>query len=193
MTVPLFDIQLPDWCDEYTQHIGNVYPEASAQMELVLKIVDQNIDHGGGPFGAAVFDQNSKLISIGMNLVTASNCSLLHAEIVALVLAEKSQHSYDLSNHGKQHFTLVTSCEPCTMCLGATIWSGIDHIICAARDEDARTIGFDEGPKPADVNKELKKRNIRITRDIYRDKAILLMQKYCDSGKPIYNPRQKPT
>ena len=79
------------------------------------------------------------------------------------------------------------------MCLGATIWSGIDHIICAARDEDARAIGFDEGPKPADVNKALRERNIRITRDINRNKAISLMQKYCDSGKPIYNSERKPT
>ena len=193
MNTPHFNIQLPDWCHEYTQNVGKTYPERSAQMAFVLEIVDKNIDHGGGPFGAAVFDQEEKLISIGMNLVTASNCSLLHAEIVALVLAEKSQHNYDLSNHGKQHFSLVTSCEPCTMCLGATIWSGIDHIICAARDEDARAIGFDEGPKPSDIDKELRERNILLTRDILRNKAVTLMQKYCHSGNPIYNSRRKPT
>jgi tRNA(Arg) A34 adenosine deaminase TadA len=42
---------------------------------------------------------------------------------------------------------MVVSTEPCALCLGAIPWSGIRRLVCGARDEDARSIGFDEGEK----------------------------------------------
>lgn len=187
MTEPAINITLPSWCAPFLAQRGESFPDNESRMRLVLQIVADNIRSGGGPFAAAVFDQQGRLLSIGMNLVTPANCSVLHAEVVALILAEQALHSYDLSQHGQRHMQLVTSCEPCTMCLGAVIWSGVDSMICGARDEDARAIGFDEGPKPEHTFAELEQRGIHITRDVLRQEAIDLLQHYQSSGQPIYN------
>lgn len=48
--------------------------------------------------------------------------SLLHAEVMALALAEQTLGSYELASHGS--FELVTSVEPCCQCLGVLMWSG---------------------------------------------------------------------
>ena len=46
---------------------------------------------------------------------------------------------------GKKSFELFTSCEPCAMCLGASLWSGVKRMVCGATKDDAQAIGFDEG------------------------------------------------
>jgi len=181
-------ITLPTWCSAFIQRKGDLFDTVESRMRFALAIAEKNIQYDGGPFGAAVFDADHRLLSIGMNLVTPTNCSMLHAEVVALMLAEESLHSYDLSLHGKQQLELVTTCEPCTMCLGAMIWSGVSSMVSGARDEDARAIGFDEGPKPAHITTELEHRGIHAQRDILRDEAISLLQRYQHNGQPIYNP-----
>jgi tRNA(Arg) A34 adenosine deaminase TadA len=77
------------------------------------------------------------------------------------------------------------------MCLGAIPWSGINSLVCGARDEDARNIGFDEGDKPDNWPQKFESRFISVKRDILRDKAKAVMQQYVDSGGIIYNGRRR--
>ena len=45
---------------------------------------------------------------------------------------------YDLGGLGDgRAFELVTTTEPCAMCLGAIPWSGLSSVVCGARDQDA--------------------------------------------------------
>ena len=92
-----------------------------------------------------------------------------------------------MGNTNSGAYELVTSTEPCGMCLGALTWSGIQHLVCGARDEDARSIGFDEGPKPENWILELKNRGISVIRDLYREKAKEVLSLYKESGGIIYN------
>lgn len=159
-------------------------------MELVMELARENMDQGtGGPFAAAVFDMPSgNLIAPGVNLVNSLNLSSAHAEVLALMAAQVRIGHYDLSSDPSRRFELVTSTEPCVMCLGAVLWSGVHHLICGARDVDARGIGFDEGPKPSDWVAELKVRRVDVTRDVCREQGIQLLQRYAETGGPIYNP-----
>ena len=77
------------------------------------------------------------------------------------------------------------------MCLGAIPWSGVASLVCGARDEDARSIGFDEGEKPMHWIEALEKRSIKVTRDILRDKSKAVLQEYIDEGGIIYNGRKQ--
>jgi len=36
------------------------------------------------------------------------------------------------------------------MCFGAVPWSGVRHLVCGVRGEDAAEVGFNEEPKPAE-------------------------------------------
>lgn len=114
---------------------------------------------------------------------------MLHAEIVALLLAQARLGTWDLGAPGLPTHELATSTEPCSMCLGAVPWSGVRGLLAAARDEDARAIGFDEGAKPAAWWRELEARGIRVTRDVLRAQGRAVLQEYGRRGGAIYNSR----
>ena len=86
----------------------------------------------------------------------------------------------------KRQFELFTSCEPCVMCLGATLWSGVSRIVCAATKDDAQAIGFDEGPVFEASYEHLERAGVKVTRNVMREEAACVLQRYAKSGL-IYN------
>jgi tRNA(Arg) A34 adenosine deaminase TadA len=122
--------------------------------------------------------------------VVPSNCCIVHAEMVAIMIAQQVMGSYDLAAEGLPPCEMVVSTEPCAMCLGAIPWSGIRRLVCAARDEDARSIGFDEGAKVPDWAASLEERNITVLRDVCRPEAGEVLRAYLESGGIIYNSRR---
>jgi hypothetical protein len=81
------------------------------RMALVIELARRNVREGtGGPFAAAVFEQKTgALVSAGVNLVTYANCSALHAEMVALMFAQRSLGTYDLGAETLPRHQLVAS------------------------------------------------------------------------------------
>ena len=74
------------------------------------------------------------------------------------------------------------------MCFGAIPWSGVNRLICGARDKDARDVGFDEGPKVKNWVAELRSRGITVLRDVLRKEAVAVLSEYAaTAGSPIYN------
>jgi tRNA(Arg) A34 adenosine deaminase TadA len=182
-----FTVTLPEWLQKAAS-----LPAASASVEgrmaFVVSLARQNVLHRtGGPFGAAVFDQGGGLVSVGVNLVESETCSILHAEMIAIALAQKAAGRYDLSDGGRLAFELIASTEPCAMCFGALPWSGISRLVCGARDADARAIGFDEGPKMTAWQEALEHRGITVVRDLLRKEATEVLQEYAAAGGTIYN------
>ncbi|MFP4309424.1 MAG: nucleoside deaminase [Desulfococcaceae bacterium] len=128
-------------------------------------------------FGAAVFDLLTfRLIAPGVNRMPALNCSVFHAEMMAIAPARRRIGDFDLGHVGPAGAELVASTEPCAMCFGAVPWSGVRRLICGARDEDARAIGFDEGPKLADWAEALEVRGIPVFRDVLRFEAAAVLR-----------------
>ena len=192
MKFAAYTLKLPEWVNAFIPDSKTVYGTIEERMELVIELAAQNIKHDGGPFGAAIFEeQTGKLIAPGINLVLQTNCSVVHAEIVAIIIAQQMISSFDLNAPGLPEYQLVSSTEPCAMCLGAIPWSGVASLVCGARDEDARNIGFDEGEKPKQWIEALEKRSIKVTRDILRDKSKAVLQQYIDEGGIIYNGRKQ--
>jgi tRNA(Arg) A34 adenosine deaminase TadA len=187
-----YTIRLPDWVDAIVSAGDAIYATAEQRMELAITLAANNVRNDGGPFGAAIFEKDSgRLIAPGINLVLQSNCSVVHAEIVAIILAQQTVKNFDLGAEGLPEYELVTTTEPCAMCLGAIPWSGISSLVCGARDEDARSIGFDEGDKPENWPEKLLVRTISVRRDILRERAKGVLQQYIDAGGIIYNGRTR--
>lgn len=181
-------VQLPAWVAEV---IGatEYFPTPRQRMQLVLNLVERTIDEQyGGPFAAAVFEQHSGLlIHAGINLVVPCHCSSAHAEIVALSFAQQQLRQAVLGQDDGKKYELYSSTEPCAMCLGAIPWSGVKRLSCAARDEDARQIGFDEGCKPQPWQQGLQQRGIEVVTDLLRPQAVAQLQRYAASQGIIYN------
>lgn len=192
MSFPTVKIKVPEWIDSLLVDPEKTYATVADRMALVVDLARRNVDAGtGGPFGAAVFEmQTGRLVAPGVNGVIPGNCSVAHAEVMALMVAQKIVGSYDLGGEGLPPMELVSSTEPCAMCLGAVIWSGVRRLVCGARDEDARSIGFDEGPKPHQWPAALEERGIAVLQDVGREAAVDVLRYYLNRGGMVYNARQ---
>lgn len=192
MIFPTLQIELPEWvsafCESWTQGFSSIQDRAA----FVIALARENVRHQtGGPFGAAVFDsKRGMLVAPGVNLVVPTCCSSAHAEIVALSLAQQIMGTHDLGTTGTPKLELVTSTEPCAMCLGAVPWSGVWRLVCCARTQDAEAIGMDEGTKPKQWMKHLAERGIECIRDVRREEAADVLRDYAAKGGLIYNGRQ---
>lgn len=184
-------ITLPEWIDDFVKSWSDGFETTEKRMRFVIACAKKNIScRSGGPFAAAVFDcYTDTLVAPGVNLVTTQCCSSAHAEIVALSCAQKTLSRFDLSDGGRAEYELVTSAAPCAMCLGAIPWSGVTRLVCGARDEDARRVGFDEGAKVTDWIAQLGTRGIEVVTDVCREEAASVLTSYASEDGIIYNSR----
>lgn len=181
-------IHLPDWIDEVVDR-EKPYLTIEERVGVAIELARENVERDlGGPFGAAVFEtETGQLVAAGVNRVTAQNNSVLHAEMVALMRAHAAVRSYTLAGEGLPAHDLATSCDPCAMCLGATLWSGVRRLLGAARREDAMGLGFDEGPVFDASFDYLTDRGIEIVRGVRREEARAVMEGYVRRGGVVYN------
>jgi len=188
------NLRLPSWVDSFLNEQPKIITEQEAQMRFVLALTERNIrEKTGGPFGSAVFETVSgKLVSVGVNVVVQQNCSAAHAEMMALMLAQKKLSHFDLGAPNFPAHCLVTSGKMCAMCLGNVCWSGVKEVLSSAEPEDVEGItGFDEGPTPPDYNAQLESRGIKIIPELLRSEGQRVLQLYVDLGGLVYNPNRK--
>lgn len=192
MRFPSVALRLPDWIGEVIADSDLTYPTIEDRMRLAVELSRESIHRGtGGPFGAAIFDrETNRLLAPGVNLVLTSGYSFAHAEMVAIMVAQRLVGDFDLGGEGQPSYELVASTEPCSMCFGAIPWSGVRHLVCGARGEDAEAVGFDEGTKPAEWVRSLEERGITVERDVLRNEAASVLREYAERGGEIYNARQ---
>ncbi len=183
-----FQITLPNWCVEMAASLPDALPDVKDRMALAIELSRLNVEHAtGGPFGAVVAGiDDGKIIALGVNRVEPENCSSAHAEIVALSLAQQRLGTWNLAEY--QALELLTSCEPCAMCLGAIPWSGVRRVVCGATKLDAEQTGFDEGTRDPAWRDALSRRGIELQTGLLQSRAAEILQRYRNSGAPIYNP-----
>jgi len=181
-------IALPDWV-RHTVDPGVQLHGDEARMRIAINLARENVVRGtGGPFGAAIFEAGSgRLAGVGVNLVVPLNNSCLHAEVVAFMTAQAGRQSYTLAAPGLPAHELFTSCEPCAMCLGASLWSGVKRVVWAATRDDADKLAFDEGPVFASSYKYLRRRGLSFTPEVLRAEAQQVFTLYGERGGEIYN------
>lgn len=179
-------VQLPDWIRAFLLSFSGPLQSGEDKMQLALALAGENIKRGGGPFGSVIFDRRTgDFVSAGVNLVLPLKLSAVHAEIVAISLAQGILGTHNLSEDGRELEIFITA-EPCAMCMGAIPWSGIRSVVCSARDEDAREIGFDEGIKPADWIAGFRNSGIEVQTDVLRNEGRGVLLAYRLGGYPVY-------
>ncbi|WP_369249866.1 nucleoside deaminase [Streptomyces sp. R41] len=109
-----------------------------AWLEEAIRLATTSVTDGGGPFGALVA-KDGEVVAIGNNQVTSTLDPVAHAEVSAMRAACKKLGAFSLEDH-----TLITSCEPCPMCLSSALWARVDRIVYAADRHDAAVAGFDD-------------------------------------------------
>lgn len=185
---PVVHVEYPAWVSELVDW-SRPYPSDNARMQLAIAVARANVERGtGGPFGAAIFERASgRLVSVGMNSVVRLNNCTLHAEMVAFMMAQRRVESFSLHTPTLPVHELFTSCEPCAMCLGATLWSGVRRVVYGAGRADASRLNFEEGPVFPASYTYLEDRGIEIVREVLATDARAVLELYRATNGKIYN------
>jgi tRNA(Arg) A34 adenosine deaminase TadA len=181
-------VDIPEWIGEVVDW-GKVHTTDEDRMRLAIELARQNVLRGtGGPFGAAIFERSTgALLSAGVNSVVRLNNSTLHAEMLAIVMAQHRIGSYTLAGSPQASYELFSSCDPCAMCLGAVLWSGLRRMVTGADRDDATALSFEEGPVFPQSYTYLEERGVAITRSVLRQEAAAVLELYRRLGGQIYN------
>ncbi len=105
----------------------------------------------------------------------------------AIKLAEKKLGTYDLS---KYNLSIYVTSEPCMMCLGGIMWSGISAVYYGVPSESVESItGFDEGFKQNWIN-EFKRRKITVYGNIESAIGEQILREYIKQKRIVYKPKR---
>lgn len=185
---PVVRVEYPEWVDSVVDW-NATYSGDAERMRLAISISRENVEReSGGPFGAAIFESaTGRVVAVGMNSVVRLNNCTLHGEMVAFMMAQQRIGSFSLKGPDLPVHEMHTSCEPCAMCLGATLWSGVQRVVYGAAREDASLLNFDEGPVFPESYEYLEKRGITIVRSVLRGEARAVLELYRRRSGKIYN------
>lgn len=107
-------------------------------LARAIELATENVANGGGPFGAVIV-KDGQLVAEGQNRVTPNLDPTAHAEVMAIRAACQTVGDFSLAG-----YTLYTSCEPCPLCMAASLWARLDRVVYAADRDDAAAGGFDD-------------------------------------------------
>lgn len=184
-----------EYLDLSKTNIKTNAPITQAQYDKARKIIlnlqkemPRKFKKGYGPFLAAIYDEDGKLIAKTQNSVIPECDCTNHAEMNAIRAAQKKLNTYDLSNH---NLSLYVTAEPCIMCAGGIMWSGIKNIYFGVYSKDVEEItGFDEGYKPNWIE-QFKLRGINVYGGIEEEYGKNILKMYVNQGNTVYKPERQ--
>lgn len=101
-------------------------PERDAMRDAIDRALEAARESGKAGIAATVM-QGQRIIATGENEVHLQSDPTKHAEMVAITRAAAALDQTDLSG-----CTILSTLQPCEMCLAAIRFAGIDRIIFAA-------------------------------------------------------------
>ena len=89
-------------------------------MRKAIELSKENVENGGGPFGAVIATKDGVIIATGVNRVTTSCDPTAHAEVSAIRAAAAKLGTFDI------------------------YWARLDKMYYGNNKTDAKNIGFDD-------------------------------------------------
>lgn len=112
-------------------------------MRRAIEIAQGNPD---APFGCVIADdETGEIMAEGLNDVERD--PILHGEIAAIInlAGDSSRPDIDWSS-----FVLYTTAEPCPMCAGAILWSGIPRVVYGSSIGTLKRLGLPQIDLPCE-------------------------------------------
>jgi tRNA(Arg) A34 adenosine deaminase TadA len=120
-------------------------------MRATLRVTLVGVSRGEFPFGAAIFDRNGTPLAICCNRVKSAQDPTCHAEVCAIRAA-----SHVLGAPSLHSCRLISTAQPCGMCLSAAALAGIELIAFGASEAVVRQAGYQALQVPAgELRKQL--------------------------------------
>ncbi len=156
--------------------------QADGWMSEAIRAAMRAAEEGEVPVGALVL-LNDRPISLAWNRTESLKDVTGHAEVIALRRA-----SQKLGNHRLPGVTLVSTLEPCLMCLGAILEARVSRLIYGAEDPQRGALfviekgGLDHMPIAS----------IEIVGGVLRERCRSLIQAYFKSRRGEDRPVDPP-
>lgn len=128
------------------------------------------------PYGAIIV-KNGEIIGRSDVDVPVSKTGFSHAELRAIENAMEHIGGH-LCAEGGKGCTIYSSCEPCAMCMGAILYTGIERLVYAATLEDSKECVNEILAKAEDVADACKNRKIEIIKELHKDKAVEVLKNW---------------
>lgn len=156
---------------KYLEEITSFSEADRRFMEMAIRLSEENVDTGGGPFGAVIV-KDGEVIATGTNRVVPNSDPTAHTEVTAIRNACKKLGKFKLDG-----CTIYSSCEPCPMCLSALYWAGVERICYGNTKDDAKAIDFDDSFIYDQLELAYEDRSIKCEH-FMRDRALSAFQKW---------------
>lgn len=132
--------------------------EKTRLMREAIKEAELGMSEGEAPIGCVIAlrtdDGTAKIVARGHNRGNALKRKNAHAEIIAFENAGSDGHGREPTlPMDAENVVLVSTLEPCVMCLGAAMASGVDYVLFgmdAPADNGTKRISPPESPESAD-------------------------------------------
>lgn len=111
-----------------------VLQEQEYLLTILYKEVEIAIEEGNPPFAAIITNSDNHILAVTHNRANTKQLAIAHAEIEAIQMACEALRKKKLNG-----CILYANAEPCAMCSGAIIKSGITEVIYAAPHEEGST------------------------------------------------------
>ena len=131
---------------------------------MKLAIEESKKTKGPKHFGAVIV-KDKQVIASACTRVYEENDPTKHAEVIAISHAAQALGTKKLAG-----CVLYSTCEPCMMCTGAMLWSGITEVVYGMSRED-HLQGFEHSNHWHQNIKELAP-NLKVTSGILREECI---------------------
>lgn len=112
-------------------------------LTQAIALAAQSRARGNHPFGALLADDQGRVRLTAENTVVTDSDVTGHAETNLVRLASAAY-----SPHALGDLTLYTSTEPCAMCSGAIVWSGIGAVVYALAESELYRLTGDDPANP---------------------------------------------
>ncbi len=141
-------------------------------MEAAVSAAAEGVERQeGGPFGAVVV-REGRVIARAWNRVVRDLDPTAHAEVNAIREACRALGRFHLED-----CDLVTSCEPCPMCLGAIYWARLRSVTFAAGRDDAAGVGFSDAWIYEELARPPEARTVKFSR-VDPESALAVMRRW---------------
>lgn len=110
--------------------------QKAAFLREAIALAYANQQQGGRPFGAVVV-KDGQILATGVNEILTTHDPTAHAEMLALRAASQKLQSPNLAG-----CSVYASGHPCPMCLAAMRMAGIQEVIYAFSNDDAKAYGL---------------------------------------------------
>ena len=145
-------------------------------IDIAIELSKKAFYHYG-----AIIVKDGQIIGRSDVNVPVSKTAYSHAELRAIEDAMEHLGGHLCAESGKG-CTIYSSCEPCAMCMGAILYTGIERLVYGATLEDSKECVNDILAHANDVANVCKNRKISITPECERDEAVKVLKNWKENN-----------